>query len=216
MKLTVPCLYIGYGRYIGRFRGIPYQRDCLTLAERRILLGFYDLSKNHNKKFYKSLKVVGHVLGNYHPHGDMSTYGTLSQMVENGIIDGEGNWGVDGLLGRENPAAMRYTECRMKKWVYELAFKNIKYIPEDNIEFETEKLFLSSPIPIGLIGKNVITGISFHRSLIPRYKFEDLKNRLHWILLNYQTYINNKDNSENWNENLYRIFIYGGCRGYSW
>ena len=201
MKLTVPCLYIGYGRYISRFRGIPYTRDCLALAERRILLGFHDLAKNYNKKLFKSLKVVGHVLGNYHPHGDLSTYGTLAQMVENGMIDGEGNWGVDGLLGREKPAAMRYTECRMKKWVYDLAFKNIKYIPEDNIEFEVEKLFLSSPIPIGLIGKDVITGISFHRALIPRFKFEDLKNRLYWLLVNYQTYMSNKDNPENWNEN---------------
>ena len=200
MKLTVPCLYMGYGRYIARFRAIPYEKDCLNLAERRLLLSFYDLAKSPNKKLFKSLKVVGHTVGNYHPHGDISTYGVLAQLVENGVVHGEGNWGTEGIFGRENPAAMRYTECQLKSWVYDLAFKYIKYVPEENIEFEIEKLYLPSPIPLGLIGKNIITGISFHRTIIPRYKYQDLKNRLNWILCNYQTYINNKDNQDNWNE----------------
>ena len=179
MKKVIPCFYAGYGRYISRFRSIPYDIDCLKPVERRLLLALYDVAK----KQVKSAKVIGHVIAQYHPHGDGSAYGTLQQLVQNGFAYGEGNWGRKGIEDA-GAAAYRYTECRLEKWVLDLAFKYINYVPWENVEYNDEPLSLPCPLPLGLIGKDVSLGISFHRTLIPRYTMKDLATRLTWLLEN--------------------------------
>lgn len=181
MKIVIPCLYSSYGRYITRFRAFPYNIDCLKLVERRVLLGLYDVAR---KSMVKSAKVVGQVIANYHPHGDITTYGTLQQLVHRGFAKGKGNWGTRGMEEDDPAAAMRYTECQLNKQIENFAFKYINYVPWENIEYENEPLALPAPIPLGLIGSGVTWGLAFHRSLIPRYKLSDLAKRLTWLLEN--------------------------------
>ena len=180
MKKIIPIFYSEYGRYINRFRAIPSFIDGLKPVERRVLLS---LHREGRKKAVKSATIVGYALGHLHPHGDQSLYGTLVNIVEQGYAKGEGNWGSPGL--EDAPAAAyRYTEVSLRKWVDDLAFTYLdeKYVPYQEFELEVEPLYLPSPIPIGLIGHGVITGISFYRTLIPKYKLSDLSKRLSWIL----------------------------------
>jgi len=180
MNKIIPIFSSEYGRYINRFRAIPSFIDGLKPVERRILLALY---KEGRKKAVKSATVVGYCLGHLHPHGDLSLYGTLINIVNQGYAKGEGNWGSAGL--EDSPAAaMRYTEVSLNKWVEKLAFSYLdeKFVPYEEFELEPEPLYLPSPIPIGLIGHGVIIGISFYKTLIPKYKLSDLAKRLSWIL----------------------------------
>jgi len=129
----------------------------------------------------KSAKVIGTALAKYHPHGDMSLYGTLTNMVDQGYAIGQGNWGSPG-LNDDPAAAYRYTECQLAKWVEDLAFEYIDYVPYEEFELEIEPLYIPCPLPIGLIGHGVITGISFYRTLIPKFKLNDLAKRLVYLL----------------------------------
>jgi len=112
-----------------------------------------------------------------------SCYDTLVKMVNQGYARGEGNWGSPGLEDAE-AAHYRYTETCLEKWVDDLAFTylNEKYVPYEEYELEPEPIYLPCPVPIGLVGHGVINGISFYRTLIPKYKLSDLAKRLVWIL----------------------------------
>mgnify|MGYP005726179289 CR=1 FL=1 len=191
MKKIIPIFYSEYGRYIARFRAIPLYIDGLRPVERRILLGLNQVAKN---KLVKSAKVIGHVIGSYHPHGDQSAYQTMADMVRRGLAFGEGNWGSKGIED-DPPAAMRYTEVKSQKWVDQLAFEYCKpeFIPWDELELDLEPIFLPSPVPIGLIGDGIITGISFYVTTIPRYNFKDLVKRLKWLLNGYDKNIESAD-----------------------
>jgi DNA gyrase/topoisomerase IV subunit A len=180
MHKIIPIFYSEYGRYISRFRAIPLYIDALKPVERRILLGLNEVGKN---KLVKSAKVIGHVMGSYHPHGDQSIYQTMVDMVHRGLVFGEGNWGSEG-IDEDSAAAMRYTEVRSQPWINSLAFEYCKpeFIPWKELELESEPLFLPSPLPIGLIGSGIITGISFYTTTIPRYEYKDLQKRLVWLL----------------------------------
>lgn len=180
MKFILPIYYSEYGRYITRFRAIPFYIDALIPVQRRLLLSVYEVAKD---KFVKSAKIIGYATGTYHPHGDQAAYGTLVKLVQQGYCDKQGNWGSDG-LDDAPPAAFRYTECKLSKWVKELAFKYIEYVPWDNFEYENEPLYLPSPIPLGLIGHGIYTGIAFHKSNIPKYSLSDLSKRLVSLLKN--------------------------------
>lgn len=180
MHKVIPIFYSEYGRYISRFRAVPLYADALKPVERRLLLSLNDVAKN---KFVKSAKVIGHVIGTYHPHGDASAYGTLVDMVKRGMAQGEGNFGVTGLED-DPPAAMRYTEVKSQSWINEMAFKYCKpqFVPWEDLELDAEPIYLPSPLPIGLIGTGIITGISFYTTTIPRYNYKDLTKRLVWLL----------------------------------
>lgn len=180
MKTLIPCYYASYGRYISRFRAIPYYIDYLKPVERRLLLSLNKVAK----KLVKSSKVVGHTMAELHPHGDLSIYQTLQQLVINGFVHGEGNWGSPSLIADDDYkfAAARYTECKIEKWVSELAFNYINFVPWTNYEYEDEPTALPSPIPIGLIGKGINIGIAFHKNQAPRYTIKDLSLRLKWLL----------------------------------
>lgn len=109
--------YIDYSMSVIVARALPDVRDGFKPVHRRILYGMEGLGNTSDKPYKKCARVVGEVLGKYHPHGDISVYGALVRMGQNWnmrylLVDGQGNFGsVDG----DSPAAMRYTECRLSK-----------------------------------------------------------------------------------------------------
>ena len=109
--------YIDYSMSVIVARALPDVRDGFKPVHRRILYGMMELGNTSDKPYKKSARIVGEVLGKYHPHGDSSVYGALVRMAQNWamrypLVDGQGNFGsVDG----DSPAAMRYTEARLKK-----------------------------------------------------------------------------------------------------
>ncbi len=109
--------YLDYAMSVIVSRALPDVRDGLKPVHRRILYGMNELGLDWNKKYVKSAKVVGEVMGNFHPHGDSAIYDALVRLTQDfsmsvPLVDGQGNFGsVDG----DPPAAMRYTECRLQK-----------------------------------------------------------------------------------------------------
>ncbi|HIB38289.1 DNA gyrase subunit A [Mesonia sp.] len=109
--------YIDYSMSVIVSRALPDVRDGLKPVHRRVLFGMYELGVLSNRAYKKSARIVGEVLGKYHPHGDTSVYDTMVRMAQEWslrymLVDGQGNFGsVDG----DSPAAMRYTEARMRK-----------------------------------------------------------------------------------------------------
>ena len=109
--------YIDYSMSVIVARALPDVRDGFKPVHRRILYGMMELGNTSDKPYKKSARIVGEVLGKYHPHGDLSVYGALVRMAQDWamrypLVDGHGNFGsVDG----DSPAAMRYTEARLKK-----------------------------------------------------------------------------------------------------
>jgi len=109
--------YLEYAMSVIVSRALPDIRDGLKPVHRRIMFGMNELGLEWNKKYVKSAKVVGEVMGNYHPHGDSAIYEALVRLTQDfsmsvPLVDGQGNFGsVDG----DPPAAMRYTECRLEK-----------------------------------------------------------------------------------------------------
>ncbi|MBL0146432.1 MAG: DNA gyrase subunit A [Chitinophagaceae bacterium] len=109
--------YIDYSMSVIVGRALPDVRDGLKPVHRRVLYGMYELGNNSNKPYKKSARIVGEVMGKYHPHGDTAIYDTMVRMAQEWsmrepLIDGQGNFGSqDG----DPPAAMRYTEVRMKR-----------------------------------------------------------------------------------------------------
>ena len=109
--------YIDYSMSVIVARAIPDVRDGLKPVHRRVLFGMQELGVNYNKPYKKSARIVGEVLGKYHPHGDTSVYDAMVRMAQNWsmrypLVDGQGNFGsIDG----DSPAAMRYTEARFQR-----------------------------------------------------------------------------------------------------
>src|ERR1051325_3568123 len=114
--------YIDYSMSVIVSRALPDVRDGLKPVHRRVLYGMLDLGVMSNRPYKKSARIVGEVLGKYHPHGDTSVYDTMVRMAQDWslrypLIDGQGNFGsMDG----DPPAAMRYTEARLKKIAEEM------------------------------------------------------------------------------------------------
>ncbi len=126
--------YIDYSMSVIVSRALPDVRDGLKPVHRRVLFGMLDLGLASNKPYKKSARIVGEVLGKYHPHGDSSVYDTMVRMAQPWslrypLVDGQGNFGsVDG----DSPAAMRYTEARFKKMAEEM----LADINKDTIDFQ--------------------------------------------------------------------------------
>ncbi|MBN1271578.1 MAG: DNA gyrase subunit A [Candidatus Aminicenantes bacterium] len=114
--------YLDYAMSVIIGRAIPDIKDGLKPVHRRTLFAMHDLGNTHNRPYKKSARIVGDVIGKYHPHGDMAVYDTIVRLVQDfsmryPLIDGQGNFGsIDG----DPPAAMRYTEVRMKKITHEI------------------------------------------------------------------------------------------------
>jgi len=155
--------FLDYAMSVVVSRAIPDVRDGLKPVHRRVLYAMHELGYHHDKPYRKSVRVVGDVLGKYHPHGDQAVYNTMVGMVQTfakryPLLDGQGNWGsVDG----DNAAAMRYTEVRMEKITQELLAdidKNtVPFIPNFD-ESTTEPIILPSRLPNLLI--NGTSGIA--------------------------------------------------------
>lgn len=126
--------YIDYSMSVIVGRALPDVRDGLKPVHRRVIFGMNELGNTFNKPYKKSARIVGEVLGKYHPHGDTSVYDTMVRMAQPWslrymLIDGQGNFGsVDG----DSPAAMRYTEVRMQK----MAEAMIEDIDKDTVDFQ--------------------------------------------------------------------------------
>src|SRR5579863_8174939 len=114
--------YLDYAMSVIVGRALPDVRDGLKPVHRRVLYAMHELGNIHSKPYKKSARVVGDVIGKYHPHGDVAVYDTIVRMAQDfslryPLIDGQGNFGsIDG----DAPAAMRYTEVRMSKLAHEL------------------------------------------------------------------------------------------------
>jgi len=125
--------YLDYSMSVIVGRAIPDARDGLKPVHRRILFAMKELNLDHNKPYKKSARVVGDVIGKYHPHGDMAVYDALVRMSQEfsmryPLIDGQGNFGsIDG----DSPAAMRYTEVRLAKITEEL----LKDLDKNTVDF---------------------------------------------------------------------------------
>ncbi len=126
--------YIDYSMSVIVSRALPDVRDGLKPVHRRVLFGMLDLGVSYNKAHKKSARIVGEVLGKYHPHGDSSVYEAMVRMAQPWslrypLVDGQGNFGsVDG----DSPAAMRYTEARLKRIADEL----VTDINKDTVDFQ--------------------------------------------------------------------------------
>ena len=127
--------YIDYSMSVIISRALPDVRDGLKPVHRRVLFGMAELGVNYNKPFKKSARIVGEVLGKYHPHGDSSVYDTMVRMAQDWslrypLVDGQGNFGsVDG----DSPAAMRYTEARLKR----IADEILGDIYKETVDFQS-------------------------------------------------------------------------------
>lgn len=126
--------YIDYSMSVIVSRALPDVRDGLKPVHRRVLYGMLELGVNYNKPYKKSARIVGEVLGKYHPHGDASVYDTMVRMAQDWslrytLVDGQGNFGsIDG----DSPAAMRYTEARLKR----LAEEMLADINKETVDFQ--------------------------------------------------------------------------------
>ncbi len=126
--------YIDYSMSVIISRALPDVRDGLKPVHRRVLYGMSELGVSYTKSHKKSARIVGEVLGKYHPHGDSSVYDTMVRMAQDWslrypLVDGQGNFGsIDG----DSPAAMRYTEARLKRLADEL----LGDLDKDTVEFQ--------------------------------------------------------------------------------
>ena len=148
--------YLDYAMSVIVGRALPDVRDGLKPVHRRILFGMNEMGLVHNRAYRKSAKIVGEIMGNYHPHGDSAIYDTLVRMAQDfnmryPLVDGQGNYGsMDG----DSPAAMRYTEARMTK----LAEEMLADIDKETVDFgpnydesRQEPLVLPTRVPNLLI-----------------------------------------------------------------
>jgi DNA gyrase subunit A len=126
--------YIDYSMSVIVSRALPDVRDGLKPVHRRVLYGMTELGLAYNKQYKKSARIVGEVLGKYHPHGDSSVYDTMVRLAQEWslrypLVDGQGNFGsMDG----DSPAAMRYTEARLRR----IADEMLSDIDKDTVDFQ--------------------------------------------------------------------------------
>ena len=125
--------YLDYAMSVIVGRALPDVRDGLKPVHRRALFAMKELGNDHNKAYKKSARIVGDVIGKYHPHGDNAVYDTIVRMAQPFslrymLVDGQGNFGsVDG----DSPAAMRYTEIRLSKFAHSLLVD----LDKDTVDF---------------------------------------------------------------------------------
>ena len=182
--------YIDYSMSVIVSRALPDVRDGLKPVHRRVLFGMLELGVRSNSSFRKSARIVGDVLGKYHPHGDSSVYDTMVRMAQHWslrypLVDGQGNFGsVDG----DSPAAMRYTEARLKKTAEEL----LSDLEKDTVDFSpnfddslTEPTVLPTRIPNLLVNGSSGIAVGMATNMAPHNLTEVIDGTI--------AYINNKE-----------------------
>ena len=180
--------YIEYAMSVIVGRALPDVRDGLKPVHRRVLYAMHELNNDWNRAYKKSARIVGDVIGKYHPHGDSAVYDTIVRMAQDFslrymLVDGQGNFGsVDG----DNAAAMRYTEIRMAKIGHEL----LADIDKETVDFqpnydgsENEPSILPARIPNLLI--NGSSGIAVGMATnIPPHNLSEIVDACHHLLKN--------------------------------
>ena len=183
--------YLDYAMSVIVGRALPDVRDGLKPVHRRALFAMHELSNDWNKAYKKSARIVGDVIGKYHPHGDTAVYDTILRMAQDfslryPLVDGQGNFGsVDG----DNAAAMRYTEIRMARIAHEL----LADLDKETVDFgpnydgsEHEPLVLPSKIPNLLI--NGSSGIAVGMATnIPPHNLNEIVDACLLLLENPET-----------------------------
>ena len=181
--------YLDYAMSVIVARALPDARDGLKPVHRRILYAMYDMGLRPEMPFKKSARIVGEVLGKYHPHGDMAVYDAMARMAQDfsmryPLVNGQGNFGsVDG----DPPAAMRYTEARLE----DPAMHILADIDKDTVEFEenfdgtlTEPNVLPAALPNMLV--NGATGIAVGMATsIPPHNLVEVTDALIYLLQNW-------------------------------
>ncbi len=164
--------YIDYAMSVIVGRALPDARDGLKPAQRRILYAMYRLNNLHDQQTKKSARIVGEVIGKYHPHGDMAAYETLVRMAQDFsmnhmLVEGQGNMGsIDG----DPPAAQRYTEVRLRKIAEEMLVdmdkEAVPFMPNfDNTE--TEPVVLPSKVPNLMINGSSGIAVGVATNILP-------------------------------------------------
>ena len=174
--------YLNYSMSVIVSRALPDVRDGLKPVHRRILYGMSELGSSWNRPYKKSARIVGDVLGKYHPHGDSSVYDALVRMAQDfsmryELVDGQGNFGsIDG----DNAAAMRYTESRMTK----LSSEMLKDLEKDTVDWDLnfdetlkEPSVLPSTVPTLLVNgsEGIAVGMA---TKIPPHNLVEIINGL--------------------------------------
>ncbi|MFM8392137.1 MAG: DNA gyrase subunit A, partial [Methylophilaceae bacterium] len=180
--------YLDYAMSVIVGRALPDVRDGLKPVHRRVLFAMHELSNDWNRAYKKSARIVGDVIGKYHPHGDTAVYDTIVRMAQDFslrymLVDGQGNFGsVDG----DNAAAMRYTEIRMSRIAHEL----LADIDKETVDFgpnydgsEDEPLIMPARIPNLLI--NGSSGIAVGMATnIPPHNLNEVLDACFALLAN--------------------------------
>lgn len=182
--------YIDYSMSVIVSRALPDVRDGLKPVHRRVLYGMLDLGLHANKKHKKSARIVGEVLGKYHPHGDTSVYDAMVRMAQEWslrypVVDGQGNFGsIDG----DSPAAMRYTEAKLRKISEEILADINKETVDFQLNFDDslkEPTVLPSRIPYLLVNGTSGIAVGMATNMPPHNLSEVVQGTL--------AYINNND-----------------------
>jgi DNA gyrase subunit A len=182
--------YIDYSMSVIISRALPDVRDGLKPVHRRVLYGMSELGVSYNKAYKKSARIVGEVLGKYHPHGDSSVYDTMVRMAQDWslrypLVDGQGNFGsIDG----DSPAAMRYTEARLKRIADEL----LADLEKNTVDFQpnfddslNEPSVLPSKIPNLLVNGTSGIAVGMATNMAP--------HNLREVVAGIQAYIDNPE-----------------------
>ena len=183
--------YLDYAMSVIVARALPDARDGLKPVHRRILYAMHELGIRSNSSYKKSARIVGEVLGKFHPHGDSAVYETMARMAQDFsmrymLVDGQGNFGsVDG----DAPAAMRYTEARLHRLAEEL----LADIDKDTVDFGPnfddsleEPLVLPARVPNMLL--NGTSGIAVGMATnIPPHNLRELTDAIIYLIDNYET-----------------------------
>ena len=178
--------YLDYAMSVIVGRALPDVRDGMKPVHRRVLYAMYDGGYRPENSFSKSAKVVGDVMGHYHPHGDSAIYDTMARLVQPWsmrypLVSGQGNFGTPGDLG---PAAPRYTEARMAP----LAMERVRDIQEDTVDFEPnydgslqEPTVLTSRFPNLLVNgsEGIAVGMA---TRIPPHNLREITEGVQWYL----------------------------------
>jgi DNA gyrase subunit A len=176
--------YLDYAMSVIVGRALPDVRDGLKPVHRRVLFAMYELNNDWNRAYKKSARIVGDVIGKYHPHGDSAVYDTIVRMAQDFslrymLIDGQGNFGsVDG----DNAAAMRYTEIRLRKIAHEL----LADLDKETVDFgpnydgsEKEPLILPAKVPNLLINGSSGIAVGMATNIPPHNLDEVITACLH-------------------------------------
>src|SRR5881409_3066261 len=186
LQTSMQRAYIDYAMAVIVGRALPDVRDGLKPVHRRVLYAMYDGGYRPDRGYFKCARVVGDVLGNYHPHGDAPIYDTLVRLAQPWslrypLVDGNGNFGSPG---NDPPAAQRYTECSLEP----LAMELLREIDQETVDFapnydgrSLEPLVLPSRFPNLLV--NGSSGIAVGMATnIPPHNLREVASGVQWFL----------------------------------